>query len=323
RALGGIDADGSFGPATERAVVAYQKSKDITGDGVVNANVWNALMGRDYTKTAAGSPAPTPEPAPSTHALEAHASQTLRRGASGAAVTALQRALGGIEVDGSFGPATERAVVAYQRSKGIAPNGIVDASVWNALMGRGGTQGGTAPTPPAPTPEPATPSAHALEAHASQTLRRGASGAAVTALQRALGGIEVDGSFGPATERAVLAYQRANALRGTGVVTADMWNALMGRDYPRVGDEAAAPAPKPTPPAADEPNELDQFAGQTLRRGSRGDAVVVLQTALGDVEVDGSFGPATEARVVAFQRSKDLTANGIVTGEVWTALMNR
>jgi peptidoglycan hydrolase-like protein with peptidoglycan-binding domain len=38
-----------------------------------------------------------------------------------------------IEVDGDFGPATERAVVAHQRDCGIAADGIVGPITWRAL----------------------------------------------------------------------------------------------------------------------------------------------------------------------------------------------
>ena len=50
----------------------------------------------------------------------------------------------------------------------------------------------------------------------------------------------------------------------------------------------------------------------TLKRGSSGQAVMDLQTALGGLTVDGSFGPATEAAVKAFQASHNLTADGVV-----------
>jgi peptidoglycan hydrolase-like protein with peptidoglycan-binding domain len=58
----------------------------------------------------------------------------LEQNAVGAAVSELQHLLGGIDVDGEFGPDTEAAVRTFQASHGLAVNGIVDASTWAALL---------------------------------------------------------------------------------------------------------------------------------------------------------------------------------------------
>lgn len=67
----------------------------------------------------------------------------------------------------------------------------------------------------------------------------------------------------------------------------------------------------PTPPAR-----------PLLKQGSRGDDVKKLQAllALPDKERDGIFGSKTKAAVVAFQKSKGLTADGIVGPYTWDAL---
>jgi len=58
---------------------------------------------------------------------------TIRRGASGAPVNTLQKALGGLTVDGLFGTKTEAAVLAFQRGKGLAVDGIVGPKTWAVL----------------------------------------------------------------------------------------------------------------------------------------------------------------------------------------------
>jgi peptidoglycan hydrolase-like protein with peptidoglycan-binding domain len=62
----------------------------------------------------------------------------------------------------------------------------------------------------------------------------------------------------------------------------------------------------------------------TLRPGSRGDAVRLLQQALNTtgagLATDGIFGPATEAAVRAFQVTNGLTADGIVGPQTWRRL---
>jgi D-alanyl-D-alanine carboxypeptidase (penicillin-binding protein 5/6) len=64
----------------------------------------------------------------------------LKMGATGELVQAVQRALNArlapspdLTVDGDFGPATESAVKAYQRAKGLAVSGVVNAETLQAL----------------------------------------------------------------------------------------------------------------------------------------------------------------------------------------------
>lgn len=62
----------------------------------------------------------------------------LRRGDSGEAVRKLQRKLGftGNDVDGAFGPATQRAVRSFQASNGLLVDGIAGRNTWAALKAR-------------------------------------------------------------------------------------------------------------------------------------------------------------------------------------------
>jgi peptidoglycan hydrolase-like protein with peptidoglycan-binding domain len=315
RALGGVEADGVFGAVTEARVKAYQQTKELTADGVVTPNVWLALMGKSYTKTA---------PVASVHPLQQYATTTVRVGSRGAAVTALQRALGGLTADGVFGPATETRVKTYQRSKELTADGVVNPNVWNALMGKPYTK--TAPAAPPPPPPAAT---HPLQQYATTTIRRGSRGAAVAALQRTLGGLTADGVFGALTEGKVKDYQRSKELTADGIVGPNVWNALMGKPYTKTAPKATAPAPAPTPPAPAPPpppaaaHPLQQYATQTLQRGSRGAAVAALQRTLGGLTADGVFGALTEAKVRSYQQSKQLTVNGVVNANVWNALMGK
>lgn len=57
---------------------------------------------------------------------------TVRRGSRGPDVFALQTALN-IKADGVFGPKTEQAVIKFQKSKQLLPDGIVGPMTWAAL----------------------------------------------------------------------------------------------------------------------------------------------------------------------------------------------
>lgn len=71
----------------------------------------------------------------------AGARPTLRRGSRGESVTRLQEALQAhgceLAADGVFGPVTERCVRAFQRERGLDPDGIVGPLTWAALGGDG------------------------------------------------------------------------------------------------------------------------------------------------------------------------------------------
>jgi peptidoglycan hydrolase-like protein with peptidoglycan-binding domain len=45
----------------------------------------------------------------------------------------LQTALGGLKVDGQFGPITDKAVRAFQAAQGIKVDGIVGPITWGRL----------------------------------------------------------------------------------------------------------------------------------------------------------------------------------------------
>jgi peptidoglycan hydrolase-like protein with peptidoglycan-binding domain len=134
---------------------------------------------------------------------------TLRRGSQGRDVRRLQRlfvmmkTLGVGDIDGVFGPRTERAVRDFQQDEGLTVDGIVGQQTWHAL--------------PA---DPDTPQ-----------LSRGSSGHAVSGLQRGLKrygrpGTDpgaVDGQFGPRTESAVRAYQRDRSIGVDGIVGDVTW----------------------------------------------------------------------------------------------------
>jgi len=94
----GIDADGIFGPGTEKAVREFQQSAGVSVDGIAGPDTFSAL-GLDELVL-------------------------LRVGTRGETVKKLQAALG-IEADGKFGPATEKAVKAFQSENGLAPDGLV------------------------------------------------------------------------------------------------------------------------------------------------------------------------------------------------------
>ena len=73
--------------------------------------------------------------------MTAVALDILRRGDKGEQVKTLQRLLnalgcsvGSSGIDGSFGPATEKAVIAFQKKEGLSQDGVVGSATWTSLL---------------------------------------------------------------------------------------------------------------------------------------------------------------------------------------------
>ncbi|MEU4029566.1 peptidoglycan-binding protein [Streptomyces anulatus] len=124
-------------------------------------------------------------------------------GANGATVVVIQHLMSrrghGLAADGQYGSVSVEAVKRFQRSKGLVADGQVGPATWPALV---------------------------------YTLRQGASGSHVRALQAALNKrsarLAVDGGFGSVTTGAVRAYQSVNRLVADGEAGPVTWRALTG-----------------------------------------------------------------------------------------------
>lgn len=82
-----------------------------------------------------------------------------------------------------------------------------------------------------------------------------------------------------------------------------------------------------TPATAREDSTLVTVTAYKLRLGSRGNSVQTLQTLLNlcggyALDVDGSFGKATQTAVLDYQKKASLDADGIVGRQTWSALIN-
>ena len=110
--------------------------------------------------------------------------------------------------------------------------------------------------------------------------------------------VAVDGIFGPQTESAVKAFQQSKGLAADGIVGPQTWPRLVVQ----------------------------------VRRGSTGDAVRGVQEVAkfhdqsdGEgtpLQIDGIFGPRTDAWVRGFQTAVGTAADGIVGPITWRALVS-
>ncbi|MCL2106066.1 MAG: peptidoglycan-binding protein [Oscillospiraceae bacterium] len=222
---------GIFTGDTEAAVRAFQRVFGLTQDGVVGRVTWNrvvAIFNAVKRIAELDSEGISPEEA------RRMWSETLRMGDVGQEVQVIQYflnfigrfqpSIGQLETDGMFGPQTERAVREFQHIYGLTEDGVVGRATWNWIQSI------------------YSDFYNGLSAEARQDFypgyaySSGNSGVNVrriqfwlNALSSRIGGqypLTVDGEFGPATERAIRAFQQYAQVPVSGSVGPLTWMAL-------------------------------------------------------------------------------------------------
>ena len=192
--------DGKFGQMTLSAVTAFQKANSLTADGragtVTLAKLY-ALAGNGGNTGSDSS---------------ATLSRTLRPNSTGSDVRLLQTKLAGLdyslEINGTYDGKTISAVREFQRLNQLTADGIAGTQTFRVLLSDSAVKAGGAPDVIIP---PAT----------YLTLRSGASGEAVRALQRQLAALDyqvkMTGRYDSQTVQAVRSFQNINKLAADGV----------------------------------------------------------------------------------------------------------
>ena len=124
-----LSVDGIFGSGTDTAVRDFQRKHGMVGDGIAGPKTWAALGTVGSGSSSSGS---------SSSSSNSNSNRPMvAYGDSGSHVTALQQALVrhgySLSVDGIFGDATYSAVQSFQRSVGLAADGIVGPNSWAKL----------------------------------------------------------------------------------------------------------------------------------------------------------------------------------------------
>ncbi len=133
-------ADGIFGPRTEATVRAFQEIFNLTPDGIVGPATWYAVV-RLYT--AVTRLAELRSQGQQFYAINWSPPNALQEGSTGEKVRQLQYMLAilsdyipsipPVTIDGIYGPATRRAVLAAQRRFALPETGTVDPRTWDEI----------------------------------------------------------------------------------------------------------------------------------------------------------------------------------------------
>ena len=319
--LASLTVDGKFGAGTAAAVRRFQRYFGLTSDGVVGRTTWNKLyeVYNDIANQLLSS-ALRPGDYPG----------VLRSGSTGTAVRELQfylylmsayeRSIPSVSIDGRFGPDTERAVQAYQRFAGLSVDGIVGRTTWTSLYGHASQLRSSGPVVTLKRlPYPGTP------------LTVGSSGEAVLyyslLLQRIayyFSSVEAPplaDQYTAETAAATRSAQQLLALAQTGIADADTWAAVEALSL-----QLAAHAPNPDW----DPQQPYAYPGRGMAAGSVGADVAQVEIWLnrrsqlycGDdyVAENNCFGTAETAAVRAAQQRAGLLVTGTVNCPTWYAL---
>ena len=176
-----------------------------------------------------------------------------------------------------------------------------------------------------------------VDSYPGSPLRRGSTGPNVVVIQTALNRItqnfpaipkipEIDGIYGSRTETTVLEFQRVFDLTPDGIVGPATWYEIV-RLYTAVTNLAELRS------EGQRYYSINWNPPNALRQGSTGENVRHLQHMLSilatfiseipPVTVDGIYGPATRAAVLAAQRRFRLPETGVVDAQTWDEIYDQ
>jgi peptidoglycan hydrolase-like protein with peptidoglycan-binding domain len=353
RALG-IHEDGAYGPETEAAVKQFQASRGLVVDNVVGPATSAALakqappvlsgaavldqLSEDSREAADASGTPSGAQGNSaqyaTARTAAVSSQQAQPESTGEEAETSTPALPEVEAPRTVlnvaGGAEAPVEGASQTATSSAPTGATTgdtaAGETPAQTGSatGTTQAGT--TQEETSAWQSTPASGTLAAHQALLSEQTPKVNPVVQLQEKLH-VRADGDFGPQTEAAVRSLQAHDGLHVDGVVGPDTWKAV-GVSGQETLEPPASALPHPAAPqthsatAAPIADATPHTGGETSPAGPAhlsGNPVDRLQERL-HIQVDGEFGPETEAAVRSLQAHHGLNVDGVVGPATWSAL---
>ena len=308
-------ADGNFGEATEKAVIAFQQKNKYPDTGLVDANIQAFLYsGKPLNAKGAATKINTMSPA---------AGATMRANNTGEPVGALQMMLKTLgyyagDINKRYDTATRTAVTAFQKKNGLKADGLAGSETRRLLESGTALPADATPTP-APTAEPA-PTPEPVWEIPKSTVRNGSEGADARKVQNRLKELgyyqgKVDGKFGRASMNALKNFQTNNGLKADGIAGKNTYAKLFNAAaIPYSVPETPAPSPEVIPQVTGTP-AAENSVWKTLRSGDSGTEVKQLQENLIQMGYmsgtpDGKYGTKTVEAVKAFQKANKLNADG-------------
>ena len=223
--------DGRFGAGTQRAVISFQKDNGLEADGLAGTKTLELLYAKaNGSGSSSGSSSGT----------STGLTRTLRRGYTGDDVIAVQERLKELgyytgSIDGVYGSGSIAAATAVQKNNGLKVDGLTGQSTYAALFSSSAVAAGS------------SSSSGSSSSGSSSTyvkLQSGDKGTEVKKLQQALKDlgydVSADGTYGPITVAAVIAFQKLNGLDDDGIAGAKTQTVLYSGNAKRYDSSSSS-----------------------------------------------------------------------------------
>ena len=322
---------GHYGEKTETAVKKFQKKYALEDNGVVDEATRAALYEAAGITYIAGSSSSSGASS-SNSSVSSSGGTTLRYDMRSDAVLKLQQDLSKLgyysgTISGHFGSKTEAAVMSFQKANGLSADGIAGSKTLAKIATALGNSSSSSSS------NSSSSNSSSSSAASSSLLKQGTKSEAVRTLQQNLKTLgyytgSVTGNFGPLTKEAVYSFQKANGLSADGVAgektLAAISSKLKGGSSSGSSNNSSSSSSSGSNSSSSSTSSLLNTS-ITLQQGTKNDEVLKLQNMLTSLgfytgNKTGNFGEKTADAVIAYQKSKGLTADGIAGKKTLAAI---
>ena len=246
-------------------------------------------------------------------------------------------------ITGHYGEKTEAAVKKFQKKYAFEDNGIVDEDTRAALYEAAGitytasgssssSSSSAASSSSSSSGSSSSSSSNAAANSSNGLLKYGVRSDAVRTLQQNLKTLgyydgSVTGNFGRLTKEAVYNFQKANGLSADGVAGAKTLASISGKlsGNSSSGNSSSSGSSGSSSSNNGSDNSTLLNTSVMLQQGSSSSEVLKLQNMLASLgfytgNKTGNFGALTADAVMAYQKSKGLTADGIAGTKTLNAI---
>ena len=337
---------GHYGEKTEAAVKKFQKKYAFEDNGIVDEDTRAALYeAAGITYTASGSSSSSSSSASSSSSSSVSGSAILRYGTRSDEVLKLQQNLTKLglytgTISGHYGSITEAAVMNFQRKNGLSADGIAGAKTLAKIEEK--VNGSSSSSSSGSSSSSSSSSSNAAANSSNGLLKYGVQSDAVRTLQQNLKTLgyydgSVTGNFGRLTKEAVYNFQKANGLSADGVAGAKTLSSISGKLSGNSSSSSSGSSNNnnnnnnnnSSSGSSSSNNNSDSSTllntSVMLQQGSSSSEVLKLQNMLASLgfytgNKTGNFGALTADAVMAYQKSKGLTADGIAGKKTLAAI---